>query len=296
MTITAKIIADSISENNKRITTLQLRYPRFIHAEFMSHRAFSRNASSSRAIPVERMIEDVQSDTAMPIHWGANQKGMQADHENDNLIHIPGISIFYDEDGLLEPITAEQAWIGSRDNAIRSARGFAAAGYHKQVVNRLLEPFMHINVVVTATEWLNFFALRNHPAAQPEIKELAIQIQQAMDNSTPSITRIGDWHLPYVSVDDKVKLAIEYGERSIDIALKLSIARCASVSYMTVDGQPMTIERAADLCDKLLKQSPIHASPAEHQATPWSSFSGADVASNFQQWVQCRKLLAGECW
>ena len=76
-----KVIADSISESGKRITTFQLKYPRFIHSEVMTHRVFSRNASSSRAIPVKKMIEQVRNNPAMPIHWGANQSGMQAKNE-----------------------------------------------------------------------------------------------------------------------------------------------------------------------------------------------------------------------
>lgn len=141
MTISAIVIADTISPAGKRITTLQLRYPRMVHSEFMTHRVFSRNASSSRAIPVERLIEDVLRDTAMPIHWGKNQPGMQARKKHDAPVLLDGTFV-----------SNENAWLAARDQAIEAARAFTKAGYHKQIVNRLLEPFAHINVVVTATE------------------------------------------------------------------------------------------------------------------------------------------------
>src|SRR6266852_249577 len=127
MTITAKIIADSISEQNIRITSIQCRYPKFIHGEFLTHRQFSRNSSSSRAIPVERLIKDVEDDPVIPSFWGKNQKGMQANEECDELIN--------------QGIPREDAWIAARDHAIKFARMFNNAGYHKQIVNRLLEPF-----------------------------------------------------------------------------------------------------------------------------------------------------------
>lgn len=135
MTITATMIADSVSPDGVRLSTLSLRYPRFIHSEMMTHRAFSRNASSSRAIPIERMIQDVLDDPAMPIEWGANQRGMQAGGVVD------------------DPEECKRIWLAARDDAVLQARDLAAMGVHKQVVNRILEPYMHINVLVSATEW-----------------------------------------------------------------------------------------------------------------------------------------------
>jgi Thymidylate synthase complementing protein len=313
MTITAKIIADSISEAGERITTLQLRYPRFIHAEFMTHRAFSRNASSSRAIPVERMIQDIIDDTAIPIHWGANQKGMQADAENDTQIYIEGVSDFDMMDNTFSPLSRQEAWCAARDLAVKCAKAFSKAGYHKQIVNRLLEPFMHINVLVTATQWSNFLVLRDHPAAQPEIRELAIQIKKAMEASTPNILSVGQWHLPYIEDRDYADAIQLCGgdieEAYTDFLIPLSVARCASVSYMTVEGEPMTVERAKIIYDKLLGANPIHASPAEHQATPDHmevsyeyddgskdfDYINKQSHGNFYGWIQYRKMLVGEC-
>lgn len=257
MTITAKVIADSIADGSPRLTTLQLRYPRFIHAEFMTHRVFSRNASSSRAIPVERMIQDVIDDTAMPIHWGKNQKGMQAREELES---------------------GETSWIYARDAAVYNAEIMMDRGYHKQIVNRILEPFQHINVLVTATEWDNFFALRDHPDAQPEIQALARAMKEAMENSTiDELNGDREWHMPYCSD------FIGTSENK-----KVSAARCASVSYKTVDGKPMTVDRALSIFDSLTGD-PLHASPFEHIARP--DPSNGPGCRNFTGWHQWRSDL-----
>jgi thymidylate synthase ThyX len=256
MTIKATIIADSISAEGVRITTMQLRYQRFIHAEFMTHRVFSRNASSSRAIPVNRLIQDVIEDPAMPISWGKNQKGMQAGEENDQLVNVA------DAQGKNNLSTREEAWLDARNKAIYTALCFNEAGYHKQIVNRVLEPFAHINVLVTATEWANFFALRDHKDAQPEIAELARQMKLAMNDSIPQFKCENDWHLPYVS--DEERSLIENKETLV----KLSVARCARVSYLTHEGKKPTVEADLALYDALVGSTPLHASPAEHQATP----------------------------
>ncbi|RWM90059.1 MAG: hypothetical protein EOR84_22785 [Mesorhizobium sp.] len=319
--MSAKVIADSISPAGKRITTMELRYPRFIHAEELTHRALastpgdciiieqiadglmydenlSRNASSSRAIPVERMIQDVLDDPAMPIHWGKNQPGMQAWEEHD----APVIMGFGSDDYVWG--TPQEAWLAARDAMIERAREFARAGYHKQIVNRLLETWLHINVVVTATEWDNFRTLRLHKDAQPEIHELAHQMfNVAMVASTPQLLKPGEWHLPYVTEDEQSVAVTEAGQRNVKI---LSVARCASVSYKTVDGLPMTLERAQQIYDKLVKAEVFHASPFEHQATPdtfnrpfydqWGEHDGWDwkqgeLHGNFKGWIQNRKIM-----
>lgn len=222
MTITAQIIADSISPHGIRLTTMQLRYPRFIHAEFMTHRAFSRNASSSRAIPVEKLIADIQRDTAMPEYWGSNKPGMQA-----------GAELTGDD---LEFVKAH--WLNARDDAIHYAKKLHSRGAHKQIVNRLLEPFSHINVVVTATDYANFYALRRHADAQPEIKVLADAMFEAQEASVPVELVPGAWHLPYVKTG-----ADDEGCETIDTLIKLSVARCcARTSYFTHEGKPPNIE------------------------------------------------------
>ena len=264
--ITATVIADSIAHNCPRITTLQLRYPRFIHAEFMTHRAFSRNASSSRAIPIDRVIQDVIDDPAMPIHWGANMPGMQALSEVNDIA------------------TARRMWLDARDMAVTMARQMARKGLHKQVVNRILEPYQHINVLVTATDWDNFFALRDHPDAQPEIQALARAIKSAIAGSKPVAFARCDWHLPYVSDAEWA----EYGDH---IAAKISAARCASVSCKTVDGQTMTVDKALKICEKLMS-NPLHASPFEHIARPCPE-NDKRMTRNFTGWAQYRAVLEG---
>lgn len=286
MPIAAEVIADSVSPQGKRITTLRLRYPRFIHSEFLTHRVFSRNASSSRAIPVERLIEDVLRDTAMPLHWGKNQPGMQAKEEcNEGIstFELPGIGHTWAR------ISREEAWNTARDNAIAMARAFTEAGYHKQIVNRLLEPFSHINVLVTSTEWDNFFELRDHPDAQPEIRTLAQKMKKTMVESVPDELRDEEWHLPYVSIGN----VLWDNADSVMNAIRVSVARCARVSYFTHEGKPPNIEDDLKLYERLVGAKPLHASPAEHQARPVGLFEREKLSmtGNFRGWVQYRKLL-----
>ena len=265
MTITAKVIADSIADGCPRLTTLQLRFPRFILPEFLTHRAFSRNASSSRAIPVERMIQDVIDDPAIPIHWGANKPGMQAGEELD----------YY-----AKKACASQ-WIAARDYAVERARVLHVEGLHKQAINRILEPFAHANVLVTATDWDNFFALRDHPDAQPEIQALARAMRDAMAGSEPSRLKMDHWHIPYDGIDDP--------QIRWSISKKISAARCASVSYKTVDGKPMTVDKALSIYDKLAGSKPKHLSPFEHIARP--APEGGKGCGNFDRWHQWRADL-----
>ena len=283
MAVTAQVIADNISVQGTRITTLQLRYPKFIHGEFLTHRQFSRNSSSSRAIPIKRMIKDVLDDPVLPIHWGKNQPGMSADEECRALVSL------YD----LNPVDRATAWTLARDKAIDAAIAFEVAGYHKQIINRLLEPFMHINTVVTATEWSNFFALRLHHDAQPEMRRLAEVMFNAMAASSPTEPlRPGEWHVPYFNIRGVCR---EQG--TVTLARQLSAARCARVSYLTTDGRTPDIEEDLKLCGRLSAAIPIHASPFEHQATPdiTPGWTHQEQWGNFKRWIQYRKLLPGEC-
>lgn len=257
----AEVIADSVC-GGIRLTTLSLIYPRFIHAEFMTHRVFSRNASSSRAIPVKRMLELVRTEPAMPIHWGKNQSGMQA----------------YSELTEDEIVQAKQLWIEAAFGAANVAEKMAAMGLHKQVANRVLEPFQHMNVVVSSTDWKNFFDLRDHEMAQPEIRVLAQEMKKAMDDSLPVERVSGDWHLPYVSESEK--------ENLLD-AVRISAARCARVSYRTFEGTIPKIEEDLKLFDKLAKAEPPHLSPLEHVAV----YEDSDKRfGNFRGWKQLRQF------
>lgn len=320
-TIAAKVIADSVSADGIRLTTLELRYPRPIHAEVMTHRQFSRNASSSRAIPVKRVVEDVERDPFVPRHWGKNQPGMQAKESCDTLVRVlvPEIDITQTDgmswnDGVVmreQFLTREEAWLVARDFALHIAKAFDRAGYHKQVVNRLLEPFGHIKVVVTTTGWNNFLFLRDHPDAEPHIADLAREVRKALSLSRPRLLLAGEWHLPYVEDADHQRVRAFLGrgfEHEVsNHVIRLSVARCARVSYNLHDGRPPAIEDDLRLYDDLVASEPLHASPAEHQAEPDRMLYDRDgpfatalkwerphLHGNLTGWCQYRKSLKGE--
>lgn len=268
--INVKVVADSISGAGARITTLQLEYPRFIHSEFMTHRVFSRNASSSRAEPVAKRIEKIKHNPAKPVEWGLNKPGMQA------------TEILSKEDGYL----AEVYWLEARDQAVKYAEKLLKLNVHKQVVNRILEPFTHISVVCTATNWDNFFHLRLDANAQPEMRALAMDMLKALNESTPIEIDLGDWHLPYVRLEEFIKY---YNQP--DILLKMSTARCARVSYLTHDGDNPSVKADTKLYDRLIGDRPMHASPCEHQATPLKNAD--EYSRNFKGWLQHREIVEG---
>lgn len=309
--IKATVIADSVHHaTGTRITTFELVYPRFIHSEFMTHRVFNRNASSSRAIPTSKFIEQVRNEPVMPSHWGKNQKGMQAFEELSEDQRSDAIFI----------------WNQAASSAATYAEMLRRGQVHKQIVNRILEPFTHIRVVVTSTSWTNFYGLRDHEDAQPEIRELAQAMRKAHNESTPRALPQGEWHLPYIAHIDRVG-AYNYckhqritrdepsREEVYGLLLKVSAARCARASYNNFEGRPSTIEEDLGLFAKLVEDQPIHASPTEHQATPmlfgdkfinnqnpltWEQGvtsmdrEGNLYSGNLLDFIQFRKLIPGE--
>lgn len=253
----ARVVADSIAPSGARLTTMELCYHRFIHSEFMTHRMFSRNAASSRAIPTQKMLDQVEANPAMPIHWGKNQPGMQAREEID-----------------LESIyEATDEWKFAANTACNQAQAFINLGVHKQIVNRLLEPFQYIKVIVTATEWDNFFTLRLHEDAQPEIRLLAQHMEAAMEWSNPVHLKFHEWHLPYVEFP-----GARGKELTLEKALKCSAARCARVSYLNHDNSTPDINKDIALAGKLLEAG--HMSPFEHQGKPM----GANTMPFYTRW------------
>lgn len=308
MTITAKVIAHSRASGAPDLITLEARYPRFIHAENKTHRVmsiddafyefleetsfmdedkFSRNASSSRAIPIEKMIQSVIDDPAMPVAWGSNKPGMQAGEECTNAVHI----VTHDDPRAILRWTAQEAWEVARDRAVEIARGFAAAGYHKQIVNRLLEPFGHITVVVTATEWSNFFDLRCHPDADPTMRALAEAMRDAIQASVPAIGGLNGLHLPYVDMRDIQNWPVtERPEPDWHTLAMISAARCARVSYLNHDGTKPDIGKDLALARRLLDSK--HMSPFEHQAIADPENWNRHQHANFRGWRQHRHMVA----
>jgi len=270
MAFSARVLLDSRAPNGARLTTFEVRYPRFIHSEMMTHRMFSRNAASSRAIPIKKMIAAVREDPALPIHWGRNQTGMSAREE-----------ISADIAAL-----AKAEWQAALTDALRHAERLAEKDIdlHKQLVNRLLEPFAWITVIITATDWANFFTQRAHEDAQPEIKHIAEMMLAEYHASTPVPVGAGRWHLPLIQDDER--------QLTDDLLCKISVARCARVSYLTHDGK-RDHAKDIELYDRLLDGGANgHWSPFEHVATPAAT---ADARSgNFVGWDQFRKRFPQE--
>lgn len=274
--IEAKIVADSVAPSDVRLTTFVLTYPRFIHSEFMTHRMFSRNASSSRAIPVKKQIQMVIDNPAIPLAFTKNQKGMQGGEPLDEIAHQEAVEV----------------WLYARNRAVYVAQELANLEVHKQYANRLLEPFSHITVVCSATQFNNFFALRCHRDAQPEIQALADKMYEVYSNNTPQKFEIGGWHLPFITHKDWEEVNIYYPNSGMDILLKKSVARCARVSYLTHEGRDPSLEDDLNLYERLVGSTPIHASPTEHQAR--AENDPQVLSGNFHGWTQYRKMLQNE--
>lgn len=259
--IYAKVIADSISPTGSRLTTIEAQYPLFIHAHVLTHRAFSRNGASARAIPTKKVIQQVRENPCIPLQFGSNQPGMQAGPP-------------------VEGYDCEGSWRRAALWACDWAEELADAGVHKEIVNRIIAPYRWHTSIITSTEagWNNFFEQRISPLAQPEICRLAEQINWAMSASKPHELDYGEWHLPYV---DQPAYSDRAGDR------KISAARCARVSYLTHDGV-RDVSKDLELYDRLVSADPPHWSPLEHVATP--SLNWLIVDGNFDGWEQLRHL------
>ncbi len=271
----AEILADSINECGSRLTTFRLRYPRFIHSELMTHRTHSRNAGSSRAIPTKRFRKQVLKNPALPVHWGKIQKGMQADNQ------LKGIKCSL----------AKAVWNGARYPAVLAHWYLEKLDLHKQLANRILEPWMWMESIFTATEdgWNNWIFLRSHKDAQPEFQHLTNMIVDKYNSSKPKLLKNKEAHLPFYDSELDCKLEME------DI-IKTCTGRVARVSYLTHSGKR---DPKADihLHDRLINTGegqPKHLSPFEHIAFAISGVK--NMSGNFSDgWVQYRKLAEGPC-
>lgn len=271
----AKVIADSISNGN-RLTTMQLTHPRIVHAEFMTHGMFARNASSSRAIPFSTMTKRVIEDPYIPRTFSKNQKGMQPAE--------PLIGEEYER--------AKELWLEARNRALGYATVLADhLNVHKETVNRLLEPWGWITVCVTGTwdAWSNYFSLRCHPMAAEAIRDQAYMAQKAYFTSTPKELSSGDWHLPYLTREDIFKLARERVDWTIR-QVHISSGRCARTSYLTQEGV-RDFDEDVKLHDRLAGSRPIHASPFEHVCR---AMGDKNRYNKYIGWKSYRHTLPGE--
>lgn len=266
MAFRSSILADSRNPNGGRLTTMELTYPRCIHSEFMTHRAFSRNSASSRAIPVKKMLQDIERDPFIPLVWGTNQKGMQAGAEHDN------------------PQVCEFNWISAMRKSVAQAWVLHDLGLHKQIVNRIVEPWMWITVIATGNEMAfeNFFKLRCHPDAEPHIQAIAYMARDLYDKGTPDQLEWGGLHLPLFGFDQDSEIT------SPIIKKKLATARCARVSYRTHQGER---DVSADLNLWTRLRGNGHWSPFEHVATAMTDGKGGNFGPG---WMQYRKEFTDE--
>ena len=332
--IEAKMIADSIGQHSPRLLTIRAVSPKFIHQETLRHRLiyiedalrgdpdFSFSVSSARAIPFKKLLEEVRSDElrAVPVKWGAEQKGMSPGDELDDIHKSVDWFLGSDDDGnnpAWESITFREAarreWRQAALTAAAAAERMTAIGVHKSIVNRVIEPYIHCHALMTATApgWLNFFGLRLDGGADPTVRALAEACWVVWNESEPKLLRPGEWHLPFVNEDDLQEK--DWSDNPISYHIKVSVARCARLTFNSFEtGKISTIEEDLKLYDRLVGSVPLHASPAEHIAAPdtkkqmlISSVNGDtgiyDYAWNKQHlhgnlpgWQQYRKMLPGE--
>ncbi len=302
-----KVICDSVTTYGERLTTLELTLPRIVLAELNTHRILSKSSASSRAIPVAKQVKRLQEDPFVPVYWGKNEKGMQANEELDS-------------EAIAE---AERIWSLARQSSIASSLGLAEVGVHKQITNRLLEPFMWHTVVLTGTDWSNFFHLRVDKDAQPEFRWAAKMVLEAREASAPRSLGSWEWHLPYMRDEDFVDQPadevspVNWRLTKTELAM-VSVGRSARVSYLTQDGRRAVREDIALARDRLLASG--HMAPWEHAARPMSEYERRLFArmelvpvgeighvtrweetgketfflGNVNGWVQARKLIPGE--
>ncbi len=286
--ISVKILKDSLSDKGQRMTSYELEYPRYLHCELMTHRTLSKNCSSSRAIPIEKMIEYTNNNPAMPVYWGKKKKGMQATEE-------------------IDAVAAEKAWLEAYHSSVESLKKLNDIDLHKQLANRVIEPFQMMKVVLSGTDFDNFWNLRFHHDTLPEFVMLVHKMYTAMQESKPVELRAGEWHLPYVEIsqsEDVEDTYYFYYEKDVsgtetdgymyehpltlEQALQRSTASCASVSYRT---ENLTEKACENIFNMLIKAEVVHSSPLEHQATPlkpsrWSmsGFDDTNLIDDVETW------------
>lgn len=280
-TIQAEIIADSvwpIIGHNKRLTTFKLVVPHSVLGHLVRHRAFSLSVASNRALRSSSVMDTLNY---IP-DWRTAQKGMQpAEFINDKNKRDYLDDIVY----TLKNYTSEYV------NEMVNKHNVA-----KELTNRYLAPFQLVTVLVTSSEYSNFFNLRDHQDAQYDTQIVARKMKKLLEENTPTYLERGEWHLPFIS----------YGEakdNTIIEQIAASVARCARTSYKLPNSENRSdIISDIRLFNKLITP-PIHASPLEHVATPlrmsdiYASILPEDKTlnsafyGNTYGWVQLRKLF-----
>jgi thymidylate synthase ThyX len=299
--ISAEIIADSINGTGQRITSFLLVFPRIVLAEFNTHRMLSRNSASSRAIPFETMLSRLKLEPFVPIKFQKDHSGMQGTE--------------YFEGSELEE--AQNVWVEASRQASMIAKAMNMVGITKQLCNRLLEPFMYHTVIVTGTEWENFFSLRAHPAAEIHIADLAEKMLNRYNKSTPKVLKSGEWHIPFGGKMDYTRLCevlvsdgtsgltgSKHAEALEKLQVKIATARCARVSYLNYEGND---DYFADVKLHNMLSGSGHWSPFEHCAqamsanemetymsTPTPGKLEGGWCGNFKGFIQYRKTFVGE--
>ena len=300
--INVRLIAHSTSDLDNQIATFELEYPRYIHSEIMTHRMFSRNAQSSRAVPVAKTSEINALNPVKPLLWGKNKAGMSSVEELEGS----------------ELLVAKMHWSNAAEESFNRSKQMSDAGLHKQWANRITEWCSRIKVVVTATEWDNYFWLRDdEDAAQPEIVYLARKMKEVLNASTPELLSPGEWHTPYVEHKRGADGVLRYfdtngNQLTTEEALKISASCCGQVSYRKLDDSK---EKALEIYQKLFSGPKPHLSPVEHQATPidhhkMTNFTNSSDpfswehgithmdsnydlwSANFKGWIQYRQILS----
>lgn len=316
--VSARVVAHSKSAySGKEIVTFEYEMPKCILAELNTHRLFSRNAQSSRAVPISKVIEGIRNNPVTPIYWGSNQAGMVAGEEIDTEVTLSEWDGNYD-------YLRDDAWNKTAYHVANLMQAWEDAGYHKQIVNRIGEAFTFVRGVITATEFDNFFHLRIHPAADPFIQELARCMWEALQASEADVLYEGEWHLPYVTtgremVEDEngfmdgntyqtYYTTQDDGYQfycTLERAKQISAAACAQVSFRKLDLSDRTVDR---VYSRLVDDETPHASCVEHSATPMTEDTTLDtkgvtalhkklglMSGNFSGWIQNRQLIENEC-
>lgn len=272
MTISAEVIKHSVNTEGKELATLRIVLPKSLLAQFNTHRVFSRNFSSSRAIPIKTVIQQVEVNPVMPI-WTRNKPGMVGELIEDEF----------------ELARLNETWLEARDSAVKAAKSLMGLEGHKQTVNRILEPYMYAQGIVTATDWKNFFHLRTNDA-QPEIMKLANCMINALESSTPIRLAVNEWHLPFILPDEE--------DASLKDKLRVSVARVARTSYKTFDNNKVSeFDKDVVLFEDLLRE--YHLSPFESQArsTTKDDPNIDKFRGNFSgSWSQLRKSIEVGAW